>query len=367
MNGIQSASLQINYVGPNLKSIQEITPSGGSIAADNLNVAGGRKIIINSSAFFAGQTKVVVGGKDCAGVTDVTATSVTCTYPKHLPGTYTVTVNVNGVESINTLDVTYGNPVIAAASVPPPGLGTQGGQALTITGTNLAFPDDTNKNPTITVGGRPCEVTNTPSESEVVCTTPSGLDPSASVTVQVTLNGKASNHFPIGFGAPVITDISPMTDIATDGTTAIIITGSNFVPAMASVTIGDGKCTVDVGASSAAQLVCKAPALPPSAQAYDVVVRVAGRDSNNFKVNYATLRIESISPDVNLDNAGGTEVTISGAGFYPGCAVTVNSKECAVIGSITGNQVCCMQLQLLATNQGAALLDTLEVHSACST
>ena len=135
---------------------------------------------------------------------------------------------------------------------------------------------------------------------------------------------------------PTIGSISPVSG-STAGTTSITITGTNFVSG-ATVTVGGNACT-SVVVVSATSITCTTPA--GSAGAKDVVVTNSdtGAATSAGGFTYVTpigvVSITSISPKKGSIK-GGTEVTITGAGFSGAATIKVGGVT-AVVTKRTGS------------------------------
>ncbi|CAB4982660.1 unannotated protein [freshwater metagenome] len=136
--------------------------------------------------------------------------------------------------------------------------------------------------------------------------------------------------------SPTIGLISPVSG-STAGTTSITITGTNFVSG-ATVTVGGNACT-SVVVVSATSITCTTPA--GSAGAKDVVVTNSdtGAATSAGGFTYVTpigvVSITSISPKKGSIK-GGTEVTITGAGFSGAATIKVGGVT-AVVTKRTGS------------------------------
>ena len=130
---------------------------------------------------------------------------------------------------------------------------------------------------------------------------------------------------------PTITTVSPSSG-STAGGTSITITGTGFA-AGATVSVGGNACT-SVVVVSATSITCTTPA--GSAGAKDVVVTNSdtGAATSTGGFTYVTpigvVSITSISPK-NGSIKGGTEVTITGAGFSSAATIKVGGVTAVII------------------------------------
>ncbi len=255
---------------------------------------------------------------DSTNPTTITATSI---------GVCAVVVT-NGSESgVEIFTFAPSEPTIT--SISPSSGNTAGGTSITITGTNFAA------GATVSVGGAPCASVVVVSATSITCTTPAGSAGAKDVVVTNSDTGAATSTggftYVTPISSPTIGSISPVSG-STAGTTSITITGTNFVSG-ATVTVGGNACT-SVVVVSATSITCTTPA--GSAGAKDVVVTNSdtGAATSTGGFTYVTpigvVRITSISPKKGPIK-GGTEVTITGAGFSNAAKVTVRGVSAVII------------------------------------
>jgi plastocyanin len=213
------------------------------------------------------------------------------------------------------------NPAPTIASVNPNSGSTSGGTQVTITGTNFTSGAG------VTFGGNAATAVNVSSSTTIVATTPAHA--AGAVDVKVTnadaQSATLTNGFTYAVPAPSITSISPSTGSTAGGTT-ITITGSGFQNG-ATVTIGATAAT-NVVVVSATQITARTPLGPLAASAFvkDVTVRnpdaTTATKTAGFTYFVPPLTATNVYP--NFGNpAGGTTVTISGAGFQSGVSFSV--------------------------------------------
>ena len=138
-----------------------------------------------------------------------------------------------------------------------------------------------------------------------------------------TILPRSGNPPPPPPPAPTVTGVSPNTG-ATAGGISVLITGTNFA-AGAAVTFGGAGAT-NVSVTSGTSITATTPA--HAAGAVNVVVTNAGGQSGTLAGGYTYTApapqaptVASVSPNAGT-TAGGTAVTITGANFATGAAVT---------------------------------------------
>ena len=172
----------------------------------------------------------IAGGNATVGVIDNTGLY---TAPNALPVPNTVTVTAASVADPTqsaTASVTIVNPVPAISSISPATLSAgSGGTTLTVTGTGFS-PQSV-----VEVGGTPLATTywNPTVLTTVVSAAQLADGESLSVTVTTpTPGGGTSNAvpLPVGYPAPTISSISPVTIYEVSSDTQLTVTGSGFIP-----------------------------------------------------------------------------------------------------------------------------------------
>ena len=215
-----------------------------------------------------------------------------------------------------------GGTTPTVVSVTPNSGPATGGTPVTITGTNFAAPA------TVTIGGAAASNVVVASSTQITATTPAGSAGSATVTVTVGgQSGSLSSAFTYGVPATV-SSISPSSG-STAGGTAVTITGTNFA-AGATVTIGPNAAT-NVVVVSSTQITATTPA--GSAGAATVTVTNPGVQGGSLVNGFtyaAPPTVSGISPNSG-PTAGGTAVTITGAGFVSGATVKFENAAATAV------------------------------------
>ncbi|MFK4791795.1 IPT/TIG domain-containing protein [Microbacterium sp. ZW T5_56] len=210
-------------------------------------------------------------------------------------------------------------PVPVATSISPNTGPTAGGTPVTITGSNLDGATE------VLFGGVPATITsNTPTTVNV--TTPPHA--AGSVPVIVTTPGGTSASLIFTYIAPpTLTGLTPNVG-PVGGGTSVVITGTGFTGASA-VTFG-GTAAVAFTVSSNTQITATSPA--HVAGPADVTVTTAGGVSAPQVFTYFDQPVIGGGGAIGLDpdhgsTAGGTGVTITGAGFLGADEVTFDGES----------------------------------------
>jgi hypothetical protein len=155
--------------------------------------------------------------------------------------------------------------------------------------------------------------------------------------VTVTVNGQ-SGSLTNGFTyvmTPTVSSVTPNSG-PTVGGTAVTISGTNFV-AGATVSFG-GTAGTNVVVANSTTITATAPA--GSAGAVTVTVTVSGQSGSlaNGFTYIVVPTVSGVSPNTG-PVAGGTAVTITGANFAAGAAVTFGSLGATNIAVVSATQI----------------------------
>ncbi|MHC4942090.1 MAG: IPT/TIG domain-containing protein [Planctomycetota bacterium] len=306
-------------------------PSLASVSPDNGPQTGGTAVTLTGSDFTGvGVTTVTFGGLSATGVVVVNTTTITCTTPAHSPGIVDVVVtNDFGTDTLNN-GYTYNNPPTVSSVTPADG-SVAGGTAVTIAGAGFTTTPDT----TVSFGGTAATSVVVVNASTITCNTPAHVAGAVDVTVT---NSNGSDTLPNAFtyhNPPSLALVSPDNGSPAGGT-AVTLTGNDFT--------GIGVTTVTFGGVSATSIVvvntttitCTTPAHSPGV--VDVVVtNDFGTDTLNNGYTYNNPpTVSSVTP-TDGPVAGGTAVTISGAGFTTSPDTTVTFGGTAATGVMVLN------------------------------
>ncbi|MEQ1751251.1 MAG: IPT/TIG domain-containing protein, partial [Prosthecobacter sp.] len=151
-------------------TVTAINPSSG--------ITGGGTSVTIVGTDFTGATSVTIGGTAATNVSVINATTITCTTPAHAAGTASVSVTTpGGMNAANTLFTFVPTPPPMVMFISPTGGSTEGGTAVTITGSSF-FGDAG-----VTFGGVAASNVIVVNEMTITCTTPAHAPGPASVAV----------------------------------------------------------------------------------------------------------------------------------------------------------------------------------------
>jgi hypothetical protein len=306
--GISTTSSADDFTYNALPTVSAVAPNAGPLAA-------GTTVTITGTGFVTGAT-VKFGTVAAAGVTVISATSITATAPAGSAGTVNVTVTTpGGTSATSSADAFTYEAVPTVTAVVPTAGPTGGGTSVTITGTGFAAGATVAFG---TVGATSVTVT---SATSITATAPAGSAGTVNVTV-TTLGGTSATSSADDFtydAGPSVTALSPDAG-PTAGGTAVTISGTGFVPGT-TVKFGTVAATA-VTVTSATSITATAPA--GSQASVDVTVTTPGGTSATNSADEFTYeaapQVASVSPDVG-PISGGTVVDIQGYQFVPGSTV----------------------------------------------
>ncbi len=304
-SGQASNALLFNYDPP---TVANVAPSSGP-------TSGGLSITLNGTNFGPAGAAVTIGGNACTSVIHGVQpdTEVRCTLPAGAGVSRAVQVTVDGQASSSPATFSYSAPTLA--TVTPSTGPTAGGTTLTLSGANFGAAGAS-----VTLAGVTCPVT-VQSHTQVLCTLPPGAGTARAV--QLTLAGQSSNTQPFSYLGPTLASIAPLSGPTSGGAT-LTLTGSNFGPAGAAVTVGGVSCPLT--SQTHTELLCTLPAGAGASQA--VQVTVAGQASGTRTFSYNAPLLSSLMPS-NGPTAGGAVLTLTGTNFgAAGATVTIGGVSC---------------------------------------
>jgi hypothetical protein len=275
-------------------AVQSTTPAGGPLA-------GGTQVTIDGSGFNA-VTSVNFGSQPAASYSVISPTEISATSPAGA-GTANIEVMTNrGVSVLGSSGQFDYTPTVSGVS-PKSGPAT-GGTAVTISGSG--FTNAT----AVSFGGVPATSFSIGSDGVITAQAPPG--PGGTFDVTVTTPGGASSTSSSDQFAylAVVSGMSPGDGPAAGGT-VVTISGAGFTGATG-VSFG-GVPALAYSVSSDGQITAESP---PGTETVDVTITTpGGTSSTSSSDQFAYLAVVSgISPG-DGPAAGGTVVTISGAGF----------------------------------------------------
>lgn len=289
-----------------LPALTSISPAEGA-------VDGGTTVTVNGSYFVNGSS-VSFGGAPAASVTFVSDTQLTAvTSTAYASGLSDVVVTTPyGYPSAAFSGFDYKLPAITA--VTPAAGSVDGGETLTITGTDFV------PGVSILFNGIDAASTTYVDASTLYVVAPPGAAGLSSLTVTTPLGGYTSDPYAgYTYEIPGVTAVSPSGGTV-DGGTVVTITGTRFAP-------GSSVSFAWVEAASVTVVndtTLTAVTPPGSAGTADIVVTTPlGNATAPFTgFTYNLPGIIAVTP-AQGSMSGGDAITISGSGFVPGMSVSL--------------------------------------------
>ena len=310
------------YTNATLPTIASVIPNSGVLS-------GGTAITITGTNL-TGATSVKIGGVAATSMVVVSATSITAVTPAGAVGAKDVVVitpsgNATGTNAFTYLDV----PTIV--SVSPNTGSTNGGTAITITGTNLTGASS------VTVGGVAATNLVVVSATSITAKTPTGTAGVKPVVV-TTPGGIATLAGAFTYvQAPTIASVTPSTGVLAGGT-AITITGTNLTGAI-SVTVG-GTPATSVVVVNATTITALTPAATEGLKPI-IVSTLGGATTERVLFNYMNVpapTITSVSP-ISGSISGGTAITITGTNLTGATSVTVGGAAATSVVVVSATSI----------------------------
>ena len=274
--------------------------------------SGGDTITITGTNF-TGATAVNFGTTPAASFTVTSPTTITAVAPAHVSGNVDVTVTTAGGTSVtNSNDqLLFTVPVLVpvVTNLSSSSGSTAGGASVNIMGVN--FTNITQVN----FGGLPATsfVLNSPTSITAIAPAESAGAVDVTVTNTAGTSGtSSSDRYTFVSPAPVVTQLS-VSSGSTDGGTALLITGTNFM-GLTGVFVG-GVPATSFALNSPTSISAVVPATA-TAGAVDITVQTANGTSATSTVDQFTYvtpppSVSGLSVSSGLIS-GGTSVTISG-------------------------------------------------------
>jgi hypothetical protein len=307
-------------------------PTASSVSPNKGSTAGGSSITIVGANFQAGAT-VEIGGTAASSANVISATQINATAPPHAAGTFDIRVtNQDGQSAVLARSFTYIVPSIVTSVTPNSGP-TIGGTTVNIQGTNFQA------GATVNFGGVAAAsvVVNSPTSITAVTSVHSAGPVDVAVTNPDTSTGALSNGF-MFVSPPSVTAVAPNRGPVAGGTSATV-SGTGFVSG-ASVRFA-GTLASSVSFVSGTQLT----AVTPAGSAGAATVQVTNPDTQTGSVvggfTYEQLAapvVAGVTPNSG-PTAGGTLVTISGAGFVSGATVRFGTTLATSVSFVNATQL----------------------------
>jgi hypothetical protein len=286
-------------------------PTVTSIAPNSGPTQGGTAVTITGTNFTSA-TAVMLGGTAATGVTVVNATTITAVTPAHAVGVVNVTVTTSGGAGTGSGLYTYVAPPTVASIAPNSGP-TQGGTAITITGTNFTSAT------AVTLGGTAATGVTVVNATTITAVTPAHAAGLVNVTVTTPAGTGTGSGLYIYVAPPTVTSIAPNSG-PTLGGTAVTITGTNYTSAT-TVTLG-GTAATGVTVLNATTITAVTPAHAVGVINVTVTTSGGAGTGSGLYTYVAPPTVTSIAPNSG-PTQGGTAVTITGTNFTSATAVTL--------------------------------------------
>ncbi|MFT3711239.1 MAG: IPT/TIG domain-containing protein [Archangium sp.] len=306
----QSATLAggFRYVAP--PSIASVSPSHGPMQ-------GGTPITISGMDFQPGTVTVVrLGGVPAFAATVTSAMTITAvTNANMAPGPVDIEIT-NADTQVGTLAAAFTYDATPTMSSLSPSSGTTaGGTVVTITGTGFL------PNATVSFGTAASPTVTVVSSTEITAVTPATPVSVVGVTVRNADGQTASIDRSFRFVTPPSLTAATPNSGEVAGGTVVRLTGTGFNTST-TVSFG-GAAAMQVSLVSATELDAVTPRHLPGA--VDVVVSTEGASATlagGFTYTRGAPTLTNVAPASGAI-AGGTLLTLSGAGFADGATITV--------------------------------------------
>ncbi len=317
-------------------------PHVASISPNTGTTSGGTRVTITGTGFLMGAT-VSLGGTPATSVTLASSTSITATTPAHAAGAVNIMVTNTDAQS-GSLAGGYSyaapHPAPTVTAITPNSGTTNGGTALTITGTGFLA------GASVKLGGTSATSVTVANSTTITAITPAHAAGVVSVVVTNTdaLSGTLSNGYTYiapNNPAPTVTAISPVSG-SINGGTAIALTGTGFLQG-ATVQLGGTSATgVTVVNSNAITAITPAHA----AGAVSIVVTNTDAKNGTLANGYTYTgpqsnpapTVTAITPNSGATN-GGTSVTITGTGFLSGATVKLGGTSATSVAVVNSTSI----------------------------
>jgi len=290
-------------------TINDVNPNNGP-------TKGGTIVTIGGTNFGTGDTSVQpmvsVGGAPCQQVVWVSSTSILCETPDGVGGHKSVVVSVDGVNSSPDRDAIFNYDPPTVQAIEPGHGAASGGTMVTIIGDNFGA---TNNNPSVTIGGRPCQSVVWLANTKLKCVSPAGIG-IGDVRVFILDESSPENFGTIfEFDAPLVTRLEPDHGPGTGGYT-VTVHGTNFgtVDSKPQIKVNGKNCQTTEWKSNT-EVLCVAPSGQGTGK--DVSVDILGQPSKTSpgtRFSYDGPIVTGMDP-ANGPTIGGTELTVYGSNF----------------------------------------------------
>jgi large repetitive protein len=314
-----------HYTYTSAPIVSAVSPASGATAGGNsVTITGGN---------LTGATSVSFGTIAATSFSVGSAAQITAIAPAGTAGTVDVTVTTpNGTSATSAADA-YSYVAAPSVTALAPSSGTTGGgNAVTITGSNLTGA-------TAVKFGTNVATFDVNSATQITATAPSGTAATIDVTV-TTAGGTSATGAADRYtytAAPVVSAVSPSGGPASGGT-SVTITGSNFTAASA-VSFGAAAAT-SFTLDSATQIIATAPA--GTTGTVDITVTTPNGTSATGATDRYTYTAAPVVGAVSPAGgalAGGNSVTISGSNLTGATAVKFGTVAAASFSVGSASQI----------------------------
>jgi photosystem II stability/assembly factor-like uncharacterized protein len=310
-------------------------PTLTTVAPASGSTVGGTAVTLTGTGFLAGAT-VALGGTAATGVAVGSATTITATAPSHAAGAVDVVVtNPDAQSATKASAFTYYAPPTLTAVSPASGP-TAGGTAVTLTGTGLRA------GATVALGGTAATSVVVMSATSITATAPAHA--AGVVDVVVSNSDSQSSTLAGGFtyvAAPTLTTVTPASG-TTAGGVAFTLTGTGFRAGIVVMVGGVPATSVVVVSATSISAVTPPHAAGPVSVTLTNSDGQAATLANGFTYVAPPLEVTSLYPGTGTV-AGGTLLSIGGAGFLPGSSSPFVAAASAVptvtVGGLEANNV----------------------------
>lgn len=325
--GFKSPFNVVSYTQLSAAQFQHLAaPTITSLSPASGPVAGGDTLTLTGTNL-TGATALTIGGVAATSLVVVNATTLTATVPAGSAGAKDVVVTAPGGSATLAGGYTYlAAPTLTAISPSAGDLTTN--PIITVTGTNLTGAT------VLTIGGAAVSLLNVVSDTTVTGYRPAGTAGAKDVVI-TTPGGTATlvNGYTY-FAAPTVAGISPTSGPSVGGQT-VTVTGTNFT-GVTSIQLGPASGVIAFTVVNDTTLTFVTPARPPSVN-HILVTSPGGTGALANAYTYIAAPTASALSPASGPSAGGTAVTLTGAGFVAGDTTVTIGGTAIPAASVTVN------------------------------
>jgi hypothetical protein len=323
--GISAASPADQFTYLAAPTVTGVSPAAGPLA--------GGTLVTITGASFNSATVVDFGAVAATNIVVLSATQITAISPAESVGTVDVTVTaLGGVSATSPADQFSYGTIATVQTISPAAGPLEGGTLVTITG--AGFTGTT----AVDFGQTPASSFLVVSPTEITATSPA--ESAGPVYVTVTgpggISGTSSADQFTYMAAPLVASVNPTAGPLAGGT-SVTITGTGFT----SATVVDfGTTAATISSDTATQIVATSPA--GTAGTVAVTVVTPGGTSPTLPADQFTYvaapLVTGIGPVAGAV-AGGTLVTITGAGFTAATVVDFGASAASNLVVVSATEI----------------------------